>query len=91
MTKSSNEEFGKKTFFPRKESCGQLKVTSEYFLADAQGSKLSCEIKGRSWSLNDYLHVHGYYPSKTKIFCVQVSYKLGYLLVNSFALPAGTP
>jgi len=67
-------EEGKKLFFPRK-SHGELKISFEYFLADAQGSKLPNDIKGRSWSLNDYLHVHGYYPSKTKIFCVQVSFK----------------
>ena len=72
---------GKKLFFPRKDSCGPLKINCEYFLADAQGSKLPCEIKGRSWSLYDYLHVHGYYPSKTKIFCVQVCYKFVHFLV----------
>ncbi|XP_065915409.1 uncharacterized protein [Dysidea avara] len=43
----------------------------EYFLADPQGSKLMNSIAGKSWSLAQYIHVHGYYPSKTKIYCVQ--------------------
>ena len=44
----------------------------EYFLADPQGSKLMNSIAGKPWSLAQYIHVHGYYPSKTKIYCVQV-------------------
>ena len=65
-------EEGKKYFFPIKDT-GRLHIDNEYFLADAQGSKLPSDIKGRSWTLKDYMHFHGYYPSKTKIFCVQVS------------------
>ena len=37
------------------------------------GSKLPKDLKGRSWILGDYLHMHGLYPSKTKLFCVQVN------------------
>ena len=44
----------------------------EYFLVDPQGSKLMNSIAGKPWSLAQYIHVHGYYPSKTKIYCVQV-------------------
>jgi len=65
-------EEGKKHFFPNKDT-GRLKIDNEYFLADSQGSKLPCEIKGRDWTLKDYIHLHGYFPSKTKLFCVQVS------------------
>jgi len=69
-------EEGKRIFFSLKtnSNIGQVKLHKEYFLADAQGSKLPNEIKGRGWSLKEYIHVHGYYPSKTKIFCVEVSY-----------------
>ena len=64
---------GKKHFFPCKDNpCSPLNVRKEYFLADAQGSKLPDTIKGRNWTLSDYIHVHGYYPLKTNIFCVQV-------------------
>ena len=45
----------------------------EYFLADAQGSKLMNNIGGKPWNLTEYLHAHGIYPSKTKIYCVQVN------------------
>ena len=44
----------------------------KYFLADAQGSKITDNIGGKPWNLNEYLHAHGMYPSKTKIYCVQV-------------------
>ena len=44
----------------------------EYFLADPQGSRLSKTINGNQWNLAEYIHLHGYYPSKTKIYCVQV-------------------
>ena len=43
-----------------------------YFLADSQGSKIIDTIAGKPWNLNEYLHAHGLYPSKTKIYCVQV-------------------
>ena len=46
----------------------------EYFLADPQGSKLPDTINGNPWNLSEYIHLHGLYPSKTKIYCVQVSY-----------------
>ena len=69
-------EEGKKHFFPSKNNPSVLQVNNEYFLADAQGSKLPDEIKGRSWTLSEYIHLHGYYPSKTKIFCVQVDIEM---------------
>ena len=43
-----------------------------YFLADSQGSKIIDTIAGKPWNLIQYLHTHGLYPSKTKIYCVQV-------------------
>lgn len=43
-----------------------------YFLADPQGSKLPDTINGKPWNLSEYVHLHGLYPSKTKIYCVQV-------------------
>ncbi|XP_065885341.1 RAF proto-oncogene serine/threonine-protein kinase-like isoform X3 [Dysidea avara] len=43
----------------------------EYFLADPQGNRLSKNINGNRWNLAEYIHLHGYYPSKTKIYCVQ--------------------
>ena len=45
----------------------------KYFLADAQGSKITDNIGGKPWNLTEYLHAHGIYPSKTKIYCVQVT------------------
>lgn len=46
----------------------------EYFLADPQGSKLINSINGKPWNLAEYIHLHGLYPSKTKIYCVQVNH-----------------
>jgi len=66
-------EEGKNIFFACEEANSQLKIRCEHFLADAQGSKLPDEINGRAWSYSAYLHYHGYYASKIKIFCVQVS------------------
>ena len=43
-----------------------------YFLVDAQGSKITDNVGGKPWNLTECLHVHGIYPSKTKIYCVQV-------------------
>ena len=52
-----------------------LKLTDDphnCFLADAQGSKITENIGGKPWNLTEYLRAHGIYPSKTKIYCVQV-------------------
>ena len=43
-----------------------------YFSADAQGSKITDNVGGKPWNVTEYLHVHGIYPSKTKIYRVQV-------------------
>ena len=70
---SGYEEMVKKAkeqFFPN--DMQQTNDSYKYFLADAQGSKITDNIGGKSWNLNEYLHVHGLYPSKTKIYCVQV-------------------
>ena len=45
-----------------------------YFLADTQGSKLPDNIDGAAWTLGEYLHSHGLFPSKTKLYCVQVRF-----------------
>ena len=60
----------KEQFFPN--DMQQTNDLYKYFLADAQGSKITNNIGGKSWNLNEYLHAHGLYPSKTKIYCVQV-------------------
>jgi len=60
---------GIEEFFP---SSGQRQFN--YYLADAQGGKLPDDISGTPWTLGEYLHGHGYFPSKTKLYCVQVSY-----------------
>lgn len=65
-------EEGKKYFFSYKENAAGV-ASREYFLADGQGSKLPNTLQERPWVLADYLHMHGLFPSKTKIFCVQVS------------------
>lgn len=44
-----------------------------YFLPDAQGSKMVKDISGNPWNLGDYMHMHGLYPSKTRLYCMQVS------------------
>ena len=44
----------------------------DYFLADPQGSKLMNTIADKPWNLAQYLHYHGYFPSKTKLYLVQV-------------------
>ena len=58
----------KEQFFPS----DQVDEHKYRFLADAQGSKIIDTIEGKPWTLNEYLHSHGFYPSKTKIYCVQV-------------------
>ena len=63
---------GRKCFFSYKENAAGV-VSCEYFLADGQCSKLPNNLQGRTWVLADYLHMHGMFPSKTRIFCVQVS------------------
>lgn len=60
-------EKGKTEFFAK--SPGKF----TYFLADAHGSKMAKDINGKPWNLGDYMHMHGLYPSKTRLYCVQVS------------------
>ena len=55
----------------------------EYFLADPQGSKLPDTINGKAWNLSEYIHLHGLYPSKTKIYCVQVRYTYSYVATQN--------
>ena len=64
-------ETAKKLFFS--ESCSNNE-RYDYFLVDPQGSKLMSTISEKPWSLAQYIHFHGYYPSKTKIYLVQVLY-----------------
>ena len=78
-------EEGIKYFFSYKENAAGV-ASREYFLADRQGSKLPNTLQGRPWVLADYLHMHGMFPSKTRIFCVQVSslvymLNVGYLIM----------
>ena len=54
------------------------KDDSTYFLADPQGSKLPDTIDGKAWHLSEYVHLHGLYLSKTKIYCVQVRHTYRY-------------
>ena len=64
---------GRKHFFSYKENAAGV-ASCEYFLADGQSSKLPNNLQGHTWVLADYLHMHGMFPSKTRIFCVQVSF-----------------
>ena len=52
-------------FFPKTTDC-------KFYLGDAQGSKILDTIDGKEWTLSEYLHKHGLFPSKTKFYCVQV-------------------
>lgn len=61
-------EKGKTEFF-----VNSLSGKYTYFLADAEGSKMARDINGKAWNLGDYMHMHGLYPSKTRLYCVQVS------------------
>ena len=40
--------------------------------SDAQGIKLPDDINGATWILDECLHSHGLFPSKTMLHCVQV-------------------
>ena len=62
-------EKGIKEFFPSSDN-----QRYKYFLADAQGIKLPDDIDGAAWTLGEYLHSHGLFPSKTKLYCVQVRF-----------------
>lgn len=62
------EEEGKKYFFPAKTQVDYRLIVN----TDAQGSKFPSDVKGRSCALKDYMHFHGYYPSKTKIFLAHI-------------------
>ena len=64
-------ERGIKEFFDDNMASGHARY--DYFLADSLGSKLPNDIDGNPWTLAEYLHAHGLYPSKTKLYCVQVS------------------
>ena len=44
-----------------------------YFLANSQGSKIAKDINGKPRNLGDYMHMHGLYLSKTRLYCMQVS------------------
>jgi len=61
-------EKGKALFFKSSNS-----KDYSYFLADGQGSKLCDDLDGNSWTLMEYMNKHGYYPCKTRFYCVQVS------------------
>ena len=62
-------EKGIKEFFPSSDN-----QRYKYFLADAQGIKLPDDINGATWTLDEYLCSHGLFPSKTKLYCVQVRF-----------------
>ena len=59
-------ENGKSTFFMENSD------PYEHFLADGQGSKLPDTLDGKKWTLAEYMNLHGYYPCKTRFYCVQV-------------------
>jgi hypothetical protein len=55
------------TFFPDADE------QFSYFLADSGGYKIGTKlVTETTWTLGKYLELHGFFPSTTKLYCVQV-------------------